>query len=340
MVAIRTDIPDFNFVQQSFAWTTKIRIIDELIKNNATVAFIEDVASVDTRLAQGLIIELRQLELELILAGKFASQSETLYRRFLAHVTALCDSFYQENHGIKSRTLHHLDAISYTQQLLPQEEDIEEEDRIFALAKDQELPHDEGYGSMENPATQGSVTEEGLPMRIDEFGFNSEMLMDGDASFEELFNLPPGSTTHHAGPLQRSQEFPALSSQNPYNYEFSASTSRDPTPPPHNNSGILTPASSLKYRCHCGYEPEGEEKWKASNMARHKRIQHATRKYTCGFRGCKSTFTRSDNLRSHQRDKGHVLVMAIGGEPPGGSSESRKRGTKKRRVSEVIGAGP
>jgi len=73
MAAIRSDIPDFNFVQESFAWTTKSRIIDELIKNNATVAFIEDVASVDNRLAQGLIFELRQVELELICAGKVCS---------------------------------------------------------------------------------------------------------------------------------------------------------------------------------------------------------------------------------------------------------------------------
>ena len=70
MAAIRINIPEFNFVQESFAWTTKIRVIDELIKNNATVAFIEDVANVGTKLAQGLIIELRQLELELICAGK------------------------------------------------------------------------------------------------------------------------------------------------------------------------------------------------------------------------------------------------------------------------------
>jgi len=70
MAAIRLDIPNFNFIQESFAWTTKTRVIDELIKNNATVAFIEDVASVDSRLVQGLIIELRQLELELICAGK------------------------------------------------------------------------------------------------------------------------------------------------------------------------------------------------------------------------------------------------------------------------------
>jgi len=29
------------------------------------------------------------------------------------------------------------------------------------------------------------------------------------------------------------------------------------------------------------------------------------RKYRCGYPGCGSSFTRSDNLRSHRRDKGH-----------------------------------
>lgn len=70
IAAIQSAIPEFNFIQTSFAWATKSRIIDELIKNNSTVAFIEDVANVDMRLANGLIIELRQLELELICAGK------------------------------------------------------------------------------------------------------------------------------------------------------------------------------------------------------------------------------------------------------------------------------
>jgi hypothetical protein len=34
--------------------------------------------------------------------------------------------------------------------------------------------------------------------------------------------------------------------------------------------------------------------------------------YKCRWPGCKSEFTRSDNLRSHQRDKGHVVGVMLG----------------------------
>jgi len=244
-------------------------------------------------------------------------------------VTTLCDALYHENQGIKSRTQHHLEAISRTQQLLPQEEDIEEEDRNFSNARAYTIPQDEGYGTMEN------MTAEDLQTNIDTFNFDAELPFDGNTDFEELFGVQSGTTTPFCNvPLQQIQHTQIPSSQNTYHSDYQAPPSRDPTPPPEKTSGTQTLAMGSKYRCHCGYEPEGEEKWKASNMARHKRIQHATRKYTCGFRGCKSTFTRSDNLRSHQRDKGHVLLMGVSGEPPDVNAESGEREKKKRRVSE------
>lgn len=53
------------------------KIIDELIKKNSIEAFIEDVVDVEKRLNNGLIVELRQLELELVCAGKV---THTLYQ--------------------------------------------------------------------------------------------------------------------------------------------------------------------------------------------------------------------------------------------------------------------
>jgi hypothetical protein len=61
----------FNFIQASFANRVKSRrVIDELIQKTSIEAFIEDVIVVEKRLDNGLISELRQLELELIYAGK------------------------------------------------------------------------------------------------------------------------------------------------------------------------------------------------------------------------------------------------------------------------------
>ncbi|PMD27133.1 hypothetical protein NA56DRAFT_653998 [Hyaloscypha hepaticicola] len=70
------------------------------------------------------------------------------------------------------------------------------------------------------------------------------------------------------------------------------------------------PPTRTTYRCHvagCGYEPSGEERWKASNLKRHQRTQHGRPPsiHKCYYPGCGSRFTRSDNLRSHQRDKAH-----------------------------------
>ena len=41
-------------------------------------------------------------------------------------------------------------------------------------------------------------------------------------------------------------------------------------------SGKTDPSSTEKYRCYCGYIPRGEEKWKASNLQRHKRVAHSS----------------------------------------------------------------
>ena len=48
----------------------KSRIIDELIQKVSIEAFIEDVVAVEQRLREGSITNLRELELELICAGK------------------------------------------------------------------------------------------------------------------------------------------------------------------------------------------------------------------------------------------------------------------------------
>ena len=71
-----------------------------------------------------------------------------------------------------------------------------------------------------------------------------------------------------------------------------------------------------RYKCHCGFTPVGEEKWKASNLRRHKKTQHppdiGKKPWKCQYPGCISEFTRSDNLRSHQKARSHALVTGIG----------------------------
>jgi len=65
---------EFNFTQAAFERKVKTRVIDELIKMVSIEAFIEDVIRVEKQLNQGNITTIRELELELICAGK-VSQS-------------------------------------------------------------------------------------------------------------------------------------------------------------------------------------------------------------------------------------------------------------------------
>ena len=71
--SIISESSPFDRSQASFHRTAKSRIIDELIQRVSIEAFIEDVVAVERRMREGSIRNLRQLELELICAGKVRS---------------------------------------------------------------------------------------------------------------------------------------------------------------------------------------------------------------------------------------------------------------------------
>jgi hypothetical protein len=121
--------------------------------------------------------------------------------------------------------------------------------------------------------------------------------------------------------------------------DSAASTPPPPTPP---QSGMVR-----LYQCDlCDYVPSGDEKWKPSNLRRHKRTQHASAdkkgSWVCKWEGCTKSFTRSDNLRSHMRDKGHgveatINPHAIDKEDEEGedmhNQEGEERGPKRRKLA-------
>ena len=70
-----------------------------------------------------------------------------------------------------------------------------------------------------------------------------------------------------------------------------------------------------KFRCHgCGYEPNGCGAYYASNMKRHQETcprytgNSLLKRHTCPLPGCGKGYTRVDNLRVHQKNKGHILA--------------------------------
>ena len=116
---------------------------------------------------------------------------------------------------------------------------------------------------------------------------------------------------------------------------ISSDVSALPAPSSTDAVGTHSPLpTATKYRCHCGYVPTGEERWKASNLSRHKRIQHPEnggKVYKCEWEGCGSTFTRSDNLKEHVRKKGHQLWDVERERKTGDGESKRKRRRKEMR---------
>ncbi|KAE9372294.1 hypothetical protein N431DRAFT_339656 [Stipitochalara longipes BDJ] len=92
-------------------------------------------------------------------------------------------------------------------------------------------------------------------------------------------------------------------------------------------SNISSPASvpihsSSKYKCSCGFESHGKEVYKSSNFKRHQRTRtcrrfspyqrpETTKSWQCPYPKCPKRFTRSDNLRVHQKQKGHFIELEL-----------------------------
>ncbi|KUJ23439.1 uncharacterized protein LY89DRAFT_182616 [Mollisia scopiformis] len=304
---------DFDFEQASFETKAKTQVIDELIQIVGIEAFIEDVVTVERRLTQGQITSVRGLELDLIFAGKLASQSDATYSRFVAHVTSLCDVLYAEG-SLHPRTAYHIRDIAEIKRLLPEEN------------------YNDDYGAQTHDLQEQDLCDEDLLLSLDWERGQGALDVSTTALTRDLDEiLSQASTSHHHGSFNvppRPASLPAMNQQHlsPFaiptsHHRSSSSASRTncppPTPHPTPFSTTTSPfappptpnpaPSPSALRCHCGYIPTGEEKWKASNLRRHKRTQHPSEEkrkvYKCKVKGCKSTFTRSDNLRSHAREK-------------------------------------
>lgn len=78
--------------------------------------------------------------------------------------------------------------------------------------------------------------------------------------------------------------------------------------PPALTPGTLSPmtlspsSESEQNSCYCGFRPMGDPKWHSSNFKRHIKI-HLKDRVPCGYNGCSKTYSRSDNLNQHRREK-------------------------------------
>lgn len=341
----------FDFVQEMFQSRCKTRVVDELINKPSLRAFAGDVTAIGKRLGEGKITSTRQLELELICVGKvrkepeitmlyltdlrqLAFQPASALATFLGHVTNLCDSLYRDEAGtLKSRTEHHIQDVSLVKQHLPEEHFFEEHE-------EEDCDHDEQHNHTHDDIGDlldldfDDTRSEDIQAVIDAFKNDADQTLgrtDINFNIQTLSSQPgeqaPFVQTFNSTHVQTTSFHQQLTPQ--------VSNS-----PPQPSLSASSPDSANKYRCHCGYTPSGEERWKASNLRRHKRTQHPTeqRVHKCGYPGCKSVFTRSDNLRSHRRDKGHFVGYdeeSFAGEGMGGMGSMREsdsmRSSKRRK---------
>ncbi|KAK0112940.1 hypothetical protein ONS95_014658 [Cadophora gregata] len=358
----------FNFAQASFEHRAKICVIDELIKKPRIEAFIEDVVNVERRLHQGQILNTRSLELELIYAGKLASQSDATYSRFLQHVTSLCDVLYAaESLGMSRRGYQVRDISQIKQLMLDDNFDEESEHGDFRHAEEQKTCMSDLYGDDDDDnfllLDQDFVSTSEEAVAVDKhdvavfsrdcdemLGFidDSQTSVHLESHQYRMVDSSPPTQSRNKN-TQRSQPprinvLPPTPVPPPDSIAPAASSSASISPSPTNTNPPTPWNSSSQHRCHCGYIPSGEEKWKASNLRRHKRVQHAaeSKVYVCRWRGCKSSFTRSDNLRCHVREKGHYEGAegrngeGGGGRGSGGGATEEEEPTrrKRRRVGE------
>ncbi|CZT47681.1 uncharacterized protein RSE6_08269 [Rhynchosporium secalis] len=347
-----------DFVQASFEHNAKICVLGELVKRPQLAVFLRDIHNVEGRLQKGQVTSVRELELELVFAGKLASQSDTLYDLFLQQVTTLCAKMYLEEPFMMYRTRCHVLDIGRIRQLMPDDNYDEggvqnetnhlQEQRSPLLDMNDEYKNlfqlDLDFGGAHEHTTRFDKDHDVAMFSRDCLEL---MQYSHDTHVEEYPNYPHKISTLHLSTRQK---------LNPPSIKLHPSTlTPTPTPTPAQLPRIsstppspsqicpTSPFSESVYRCHCGYIPTGEEKWKASNLRRHNRTQHATESkvYICRWRGCKSSFTRSDNLRCHVREKGHYEGAGRDRDEDWEVTEEggKIRKKKKRSVAEGLGMG-
>lgn len=340
-------------------FATRVRFNDLISKSGS---FAAEVVNIERRLLKGQFDGTRELELALVCAGKLAAQSETAYQDFLALVTQLCDTLYTGDS--KSRTAYYMSDISLIKQLLPEEsysddEGNDERDHVSVSGQsDEELLQDLGWDG-DVHGNEGSLS--GFLREADEIlreEFLHSDLYDAPSRSNEheqaILRNPSSSSSHsrasNSGPNLLAPSQSASTSTSTSSHQRSSHQQARPPPSssPSKSPPVKEPAetedepissaltSQNRHQCHCGYVPTGAEQWKASNLRRHKRTQHPTTEnakvYWCRYPGCVKGFNRSDNLKSHQREKGHGGVVLVGGERDG--ERGRAKGEKRRRCEE------
>ncbi|RDW80207.1 hypothetical protein BP6252_04845 [Coleophoma cylindrospora] len=275
----------------------KTQIMGKLIPEFYADGLIEDLVRVEDQVKHSHIKDFRGVELALLRISKDSGRDDHLSQRLVSRVAELFDALYAQQNS--SRMSYHLRDISKLKRLL--------DDDLFTGS---DTSDDEDSAILPLQQIKKSVVafsreaDKTLVQEIEPKSLQPMATIDRSTSTCSI-----NSATSHVSnksPMAQSKLQPSSSPETP-----------------------KKPKS--KYRCACGYEPQGEERWKASNLARHRRTQHSAmgevKAFTCPFAGCGSSFNRSDNLRMHRREKGHGGDMEVdeGGDVVAGTGRRKRQ---------------
>ncbi|OAA68375.1 zinc finger protein [Niveomyces insectorum RCEF 264] len=277
----------------------------------------------------GLLSSVRQLELELLRAGRASlGPSTAFFDNFVPCTRRLCNTAYAAHESLSNQRPAYYDkGIQFMRSVLVADDDFQ----MTATSKDvmsaaiglaEPYPSFLAEGSVELLNSAGTRH----PVAVTDDRLQADGRKVAAAASEEA--APDVAAAHVASP-----EFSTPSN----------TSSEEEEPAKHNLRVVSDDCCKI-----CGHKPTGNPKWFHGSMAKHMSTKHPAEVvfYRCPFPGCKSQFrNRADNLRQHILKKHRRTNENENTEPEhcsnssnsenfNGSSKETRRGTpsKKRKL--------
>ncbi|MCJ1247724.1 hypothetical protein MMC30_004939 [Trapelia coarctata] len=318
-------------------WENKITT--PLITFMGLEGFRSIIINVQKLMANGVFHNLREVELKLIYDGQHCSRSPARYHSFLKEVRRLCkeastfplhqpfshDTQYMRDIDVTWRFLHALNQKSaalapspiakgctsnsgrMTNKDLPR---LETDARIISISSDSSIATSSSSASAHTvPSAFGGETvfsHNSAASSSSSYSLIPTPRKGNDHSPSNLspFSLSPfNSTPSNSASSNSSPSNPRATPSVPNLSPGFAPPSTPAPRRPSRTSSSGPPSGGTSYCPQCNEPFTGN--FHKTNLKRHLKSVHDGKRLPCPFGVCRETFTRSDNLRTHQKKFGH-----------------------------------
>lgn len=293
-------------------------LVDEL-KNSLPQAegFHEKLDEIRGKVDSGDIASARRAELEVLRAGKCSFDLGD-FHRLTPHFRAKFDAllYQRTSHPPFPRSAFYIHDVALVASIMS------------------------GLGPVTDPAAPTSYSElleDFIAQNYDLYSNNISDISSPSALISTTHIPPPSPLSSPATPhlatssVSNAPITPSTESPNPVQPDISLPQppqSDDQTPPQSNN----TKTESHEVCELCGYRPKGDPRWFQGSMAKHKKTKHSAgpdKIFKCPYPGCNSAYkNREDNLKQHQKEKGHYIDV------DDDSQGQSRRPSKRKKISE------